>query len=36
MENRVQILDKAVCVSHSVNTLGKTMNSTNLPLAMGK
>ena len=33
---RVQILNEAVCVSHSANTLGKSMNPTILPTAMGK
>ena len=28
--------DKAVCILHSVNTLGKGMYPTILPLAMGK
>ena len=30
----VQILDKAVCISHSSNTLGKGENPTILPPAM--
>ena len=34
--NRVQILKVAVCTSHSVNTLGKCINSTFLPSGMGK
>ena len=34
--NRVQILDRAVCISHSANTLGKDMNLTILSSAMGK
>ena len=33
---RVQILDKAVCNSHSINTLGKSMNPTIIPEAMSK
>ena len=33
---RVQILDKANCISHSSNTLGKGMNPIILPPAMGK
>ena len=33
---RVQILDETNCVSHSTNTLGKGMNPTILPPAMGK
>ena len=33
---QVQILDKAVCISHEAYTLGKCMNVTILPLAMGK
>ena len=33
---RVQILDKADCISHSTNTLGKGMNPIILPQAMGK
>ena len=32
---RVQILDDAVCISHSANTLGKGMNPTILPQAVG-
>ena len=36
MTTRVQILDTAVCISHSVNTLGKSMNPTILPPAIGK
>ena len=31
-----EILEKAVCFSYSANTLGKGMNLTTLPLAMGK
>ena len=31
---KVQILDKADCISHSINTLGKGMNPINLPLAL--
>ena len=33
---RVQIQDEAVCISHSANALGKSMNPTILPLAMGE
>ena len=33
---RVQILDETDCISHSTNTLGKGMNPTILPPAMGK
>ena len=33
--NIVQILDEAICISHSANNLGKGMNPTTLPLAMG-
>ena len=33
---RVQILDKTDCISHSTNTLGKSMNLIILPPAMGK
>ena len=33
---QVQILDEAVCILHSTNTLGKSMNPTILPPAMGK
>ena len=33
---QVQILDKAVCISYSTDTLGKGMNTTVLPIAMGK
>ena len=36
MANQVQILDKAVCLSYNANTLGKGMNPTILPQAMGK
>ena len=36
LTTRVQILDKAVCISHSVNTLGKGMNTTIIPPARGK
>ena len=35
-ETKVQIFDKAVCISHSSNTLGKAMNPTILFLAMSK
>ena len=31
---RVQILDEAVCISHSTNTLEKGMNRTILPPAL--
>ena len=34
MENQVQILNKAVYISHSINTLGKGMDPIILPLAM--
>ena len=34
--NWVQILDKAVCISHRANTLEKGMSPTILPLVMGK
>ena len=33
---QVQILNKAVCISHSVNTLVKGMNSTIFLPAIGK
>ena len=33
---RVQILNKTVCISHSVNSLEKGMNSTILPSVMSK
>ena len=33
---QVQILDSVVCISHSVNTLGKYMNPILLPPAMDK
>ena len=33
---QVQILDEAVCISHTVNTSGKGMNSTIFPPGMGK
>ena len=36
MATRVQYLDEAVCISDSTNTLGKGMNPTTLPPAMGK
>ena len=36
MANRVQILDKAICILYSANTLGKDMYQTILPLAIGK
>ena len=36
MAIRVQILDEAVCISHSANTLGKGMNQTILPPARDK
>ena len=36
MAIQVQILDKAVCISHSVNTLGKNMNPIILPPAISK
>ena len=32
----VQIQDEAVCISHSINTLGKGMNPTILFPIMGK
>ena len=32
----VQTLDKAVSISHCVNTLGKCMNSIYLPPTMGE
>ena len=31
---RVQILVEADCISHSINTLGKSMNIISLPPAM--
>ena len=36
MMNQVQILDEAVCISESANTLEKSMNLTSLPSAMDK
>ena len=36
MATQVQILYKAVNISHSANTLGKGMNQTLLPPAVGK
>ena len=33
---QVQILDETVCILHNTNTLGKGMNPTILPPAMGK
>ena len=35
-ETRVQILDEIYCISHSTNTLGKSMNPIILPPAMIK
>ena len=35
-ETRVQIPDDTVYILHYTNTLGKGMNPTILPLAMGK
>ena len=35
-ETQVQILDDAVCISHSVDIIGKCMNATILPPDMGK
>ncbi len=32
----VQFLGKAVCILHSINTVGKGMNPTILPPAMGR
>ena len=36
MVTGVQILDEAICNSHYAKTLGKGMNPTILPPAMGK
>ena len=36
MATRVQILDEVFLISHGANTLGKIMNPTILPSAMGK
>ena len=33
---RVQILDETDCISYRANTLGKAMNPSILPPAMGK
>ena len=33
---QVHILDKAVCISHNANTLGKGMNPSIFPPARGK
>ena len=33
---QVQILDENDCISHNTNALGKGMNPTILPPAMGK
>ena len=33
---KVQILDEAVCISHSADTLGKIINLRILPLSQGK
>ena len=33
---RVQILDKAVCILHLIDALGKDMNPSVLPPVMGK
>ena len=35
MATQVKILDKAICISHSTNTLGNDMNATILLSAMG-
>ena len=32
----IQIMDETDCISHSINTLGKGMNTIILPPAMGK
>ena len=34
--NQVQILDKAICISHSANTHGEGVHRVILPPAMGK
>ena len=36
MATQVQILDKAVCISHSANTIGKGMHPTIFPSTMSK
>ena len=36
MATHIQILDEADCISHSTNNLGKDMNPTVLPPAVGK
>ena len=36
MVTQDKILDKAVSILHNANTLGKGMNPTTLPPAMGK
>ena len=36
MVNQVQILDKAICIWHSTNTLGKGINPTILYPAVSK
>ena len=36
LTNQVQILDKAVCISHHSNTFGKSLNLTILLPAIGK
>ena len=33
---QIQILNKSVCILHSINTLGKGMNPIILPPAMDK
>ena len=33
---QVQILDKAICISYTTNTLGKGTDPTTLPLIIGK
>ena len=33
---RVQLLDEAICISHSTNTLGKSMDPTICPSAISK
>ena len=35
-ENQIQILDEAVCISRSIDTLGKGMHTTILSQVMGK
>ena len=33
---QIQVLGEAVCISHSTNTIGKSLNPTFLSLIIGK